>query len=263
MQRADDRSLSLFDGEHLASRRLEQALEALDLAAAAAVAAQPWPRVIGQLAAAVGEGSPGRAELEALLAAHESDWPDWLERLWQRLVGLRLDGRGFPGVLDGQPAAAFLLRGGERDRGIQSLSRHLQRHPTDAVAWRIRAELGDRVAAVRCAWHGGRLLLAVRDLVDLVEVDEQEEVAAWLLPYAWLSRWIDSAELRAALSAEGLLDALPMAIPGDARAVARYMLWAEEHRLAGGGPTTTAVHDRRRMKRISPVAFQRYLATLR
>lgn len=263
----DSRTLSLFEGPHLATFRFEEALARLDLEAALPDAPEAWRAEVAELAAALGGHAPGRAELSRLLAVRgpvrPAAWPDWLETLWQRLVGLRLDGRGIPGVLEGEPAAAFLLRGKEPARAHSSAQHHLARHPADAQAWAVLAELGEEVAAVRCAWHGGGCAHLPAELVERVEEDEHEDLAAWSLALGWLGRWLQTSDLEAALAATGSLGTRPLPIEEDGRAFACYLLWAEQDRLSGGGPNPQVVENRRRLNRISHLSFQRYLRSVR
>ncbi len=255
---SDVPDLPLFSGPHLPRIRFARALERLDLQAALADAPAEWRDAVEALAMAVGSGRPARAELPRLLACRRQGWPDGLERAWQRLVGRSLDAHGIPGSLDGEPAAAFLLRGGERERAERSIRRHLARHPRDAAAWEVLAEFDPLRGAVRCAFHGGQVLDAAGGLLDVIAEDEHERPGPWLLSYAWFARAVDLAEIRRALAAETMLIRPPLPIPGDAHAFAWYLLDAGGRPL--GNDSVGVFEARERLQRISPAAFRRYLA---
>ena len=254
----DDQTLPLFTGAHIPAIRYQLALERLDLAAAAADAPAEWRAAVLEMAATVEGRSPARADLDRLCRCVRAGWPALLERTWQRLVGRCLDGYGIPRTLDGDPAAAYLVRGGERERAAHSLHRHLAHHPRDAAAWALHAQLDPVRGAARCAFHGGPVLDAAGPVLDLVRDDELNPPGPWLLSYAWFARAIDLEEIARALSAEGMRTRPPLLIPGDARAFAWYLL------DAGGRPfgpdSVGVVAARERLQRISPVAFRRYLA---
>ena len=250
--------LPLFAGLHVRAVAFGQALDRLDLEAAVPLAPGGWGEAVAALASAVAGRSPGRADLDCLVAARPPEGaPALIERTWQRLVGRCLDGHGIPGVLDGEPAATFLLRGREPERAEASVRRHLLRHPTDASGWAVLAHFDPVRGAARSAFHGGPLLSAVDDLAEQVDDDELEPVALWVLPYAWLARRLGLDDLRAALEAEGLAASPPLPIPGDPRAFSWYLL------DAGGRPLSAdqvgVPEARRRLKQISPAAFRRYL----
>jgi hypothetical protein len=101
----------------------------------------PFQSSRSYVAAVTGWSSVSRqksaVDLDALVRCRSADWPAVLERTWQRLVGRRLDAHGIPQTLDDQPAAAHLLRGGERERSWKSIGRHLQHHPRDARGWEL------------------------------------------------------------------------------------------------------------------------------
>ena len=124
----DDSNLPLFSGPHLPRFRFEKALDRLDLEAAVEDAPAECRDGVARMAGVLKGKSPARADLDALLRCRQPAWPPILERTWQRLVGRRLDTHGIPGTLDGEPAAAFLLRGGEEARAERSLRRHLAHH---------------------------------------------------------------------------------------------------------------------------------------
>ncbi len=254
----DDQNLLLFTGPHIPAIRYQRALERLDLRAAAADAPADWRMAVLQMAAAVEGTSPARADLEQLRRCARDGWPAVLERTWQRLVGRCLDGYGIPRTLDGEPAAAYLLRAGERERAAHSLQRHHAHHPRDAAAWALKARFEPVRGAARCAFHGGPVLDAAGPALDLVQEDELDPPGPWLLSYAWFGRAIDLDEIAHALTAEGMLRRPPLLIPSDARAFAWYLL------DAGGRPfgpdSVGVVAARERLQRISPVAFRRYLA---
>jgi hypothetical protein len=256
----DDLSdLPLFNGPHIPRVRFERALETLDLRSAVVDAPPEWLDAVAEMAAALEErGTLARVDLDRLLRCRRKGWPDALERTWQKLVGLRLDSHGVPGKMGTELAAEFLLRGGEPDRAHASLRRYLEYHPRDAQAWEALTRFERIPAAVRCAFHGGGLLLdVVGDLVDAVEEDEHAPAGAWLLSYAWFSGGIDMDEVARALAAEDLLGRPPLPVPGDARAFAWYLV------DAGGRPygqdSVGVVEARERLQRISRVAFARYL----
>ncbi len=256
----DDSNLPLFSGPHLPRFRFEKALDRLDLEAAVEDAPAECRDGVARMAGVLKGKSPARADLDALLRCRQPAWPPILERTWQRLVGRRLDTHGIPGTLDGEPAAAFLLRGGEEARAERSLRRHLSHHRRDASAWELMVRFAPVLAAVRCAFHGGAVLDAAGTVLDLIREDEIEPPGLWLLPYAWFTRDVDLGDIRDALEAEGVLTRPPLTIPGDARAFAWYLL------DAGGRPfgrdSVGVVEARERLQRISPVAFRRYLARI-
>ncbi len=251
--------LPLFHGPHIPRIRFEQALDRLDLRAAIATAPQPWQAAVEAMGAVLDQaGSPARIDAEALARCRRDGWPASLERTWQRLMGLSLDGRGVPGTYAGELAAAFLLRAGESDRARTSLQRHLHYHPRDPRGWELLAHFEPVRGAARCGFHGGPLLDAAGDLIDLVREDGLLPVQRWLLPYAWFARHIDLDEIRDALDAEHLLARPPLALPGDARAFAWYLLDAGGRRYVG--ESVGVIEARKRLQRISTAAFQRYLA---
>jgi hypothetical protein len=173
------------------------------------------------------------------------------------LIGRRLDAQGIPGTLAGEPAAGFLLRGGERERALASLRRHLHHHPRGTRAWELFATFEPVRGAARCAFHGGVLLEeAVPHLLDRIAEDEIEQPAPWLLVYSWFTREVELHEIGDALHAERI-SAPPLRLPQEARAFAWYLL------DAGGRPLGAAVgvvEARARLQAISPTAFGRYLA---
>ncbi len=254
----EHQDLPLFTGRHIPAFRYQRALERLDLRAAAADAPAEWRAVVLEMAAAVEGTSLARADLDRLRRCARTGWPAVLERAWQRLVGRSLDGYGIPRTLDGEPAAAYLLRGGEHERAAHSLRRHLAHHPRDAAAWAFQAHFEPVRAAARCAFHGGPVLDAAGPVLDLVREDDISPPGPWLLSYAWFSRAIDLDEIAHALTAEGILTRPPLLIPGDARAFAWYVLDAGGRPF--GGDAVGIVEARERLQRISPAAFRRYLA---
>jgi hypothetical protein len=257
----DAGDFSLFHGPHLPAFRFARALERLDLAAAANDAPEPWKPAVEEMAAVLARaGSVTRLDLEALARCRRRGWPPVIEQAWQRLVGLHLDGHGIPGMYHGELAAAFLGRGGDLDRAHSSIRRHLQHHPRDADGWEILAAYEPLRGAVRSGFHGGPLLDAAGDLIDLVREDELEPVAPWLLSYAWFGRHIALDEIRDALAAEHMLERPPLPVPGDARAFAWYVLDAGGRRYVG--ESVGVIEARQRLQRISPAAFRRYLARM-
>lgn len=255
-----DGTLPLFEGAHIPRFRFQNALERLDLSAAIADAPPAWRDVVGEMAAAIGDGRPTRADLDALLRCRRTAWPTVLERTWQRLVGRRLDAHGIPQRLDGQPAAAYLLRGGERERAWKSIRRHLQHHPRDAQGWELLANFEPILGAARCAFHGGPLLDAAADLIDAVSEDGLKPVEPWLLSYGWFGHRIELNDIAQALEAEHLKDQPQLLVPGDAKAFAWYLLDAGGRPFGAG--SVGVIEARRRLQRISPAAFQRYLARM-
>lgn len=253
----DGATLPLFSGPHLARFRFDHALEALDLHAALADAPAAWREDVALLAGALGDGGPASADLRRLLDCRRDGWAAPIERAWQRLAGRRLDGKGIPGTLAGEPAAAFLLRGGERARALASLDRHLHHHPRDARGWELFAAFDPVRGAARCAFHGGAVLeAAVPHLLDLLADDEIEPPGPWLLVYAWFTREIELDDIAAALAAERIA-APPLRLPHEARAFAWYLLDAGGRPL---GAEVGIVEARARLQQISAAAFRRYLA---
>ena len=118
--------LPLFHGPHIPRIRFEQALDCLDLRAAVEAAPEPWQAAVETLAVVLEQaGTPARTDIEALARCRCDGWPASLQQTWERLMGLRLDGRGVPGTYGGELAATFLLRAGKIARARDSLSRHL------------------------------------------------------------------------------------------------------------------------------------------
>jgi hypothetical protein len=254
----DDPELPLFTGPHVPRIRFERAIERLDFRAAARDAPEEWRSAVEEFAAAADrEGAGKTPELELLLGLRRDGWPVVLERAWQRVAGRCLDRRGIPGVLGGEPAAAYLLRGGERERARKSIHRHLEYHPRDPRAWAVLAEFEPLRGAARCGFHGGPLLDGAGDLIDMVREDELEPVARWLLPYAWFSGGVTLDEIARALAAEGAFERPPLPIPADARVFAWYLLDAGGRPL--GSNSVGVVEARKRLQRISRAAFRRYL----
>jgi hypothetical protein len=251
-----DPGLPLFYGPHVPRIRFEQALDRLDLGVASRDVPAEWRGALEAMTAAA--ALRGRPRIAALAGVARAGWPASLERTWQRLMGRALDGTGIPATHDGEPAAAFLLRGGERDRAERSLQHHLERHPRDPCAWELWAHFDPVLGAVRCGFHGGPLLDAAGELIDVAREDEVEPVARWLLCYAWFARRIDLDDVRRALDAERMLVSPPLAVPNDARAFAWYMLDAGGRRYVG--QSVGVIEARARLQRISAAAFRRYLA---
>jgi hypothetical protein len=254
----EDSNLPLFDGPHIPDIRFRNALARLDLHAAIADCPEEWRDALREMAEAWSpEAKPGRADQERLLHCRRSGWPDVFERTWQRLVGRCLDSHGIPGVLDGTPAAAFLLRAGESERARRSLDRHLAAHPHDWRAWAVLVHFDPVRGAVRCAFHGGPVLEAAGDLIDMVLEDEFDPVGPWLLSYGWFTGQVFLDEITHALAAEGTLARPPLPLPNDARAFAWYLLDARGRPI--GRDSVGVVEARRRLQAISPAAFRRYL----
>ena len=257
---ADDDDLPLFSGPHIPMVRFRNALERLDMRAACADAPAQWQEHIARMADVLEvRGGIARAPLEGLLACRCAGWPPELDRAWQRLVGRRLNAGPVPGTVNGELAAAFLLRGGERDRARASLERHLSHKPRDWHGWQLLAHFEPVRAAARCAFHGGPVLESlVGDLLDRMSDDEVEPPASWLLSYAWFADAVTLAEIESALAAEHMLADLPLPVGGDGRAFAWYLL------DAGGRPFSPAsvgvIEARQRLSAISRSAFRRYLA---
>jgi hypothetical protein len=254
----DCSDLPLFHGPHIRQIRFERALECLDLRTAAEAAPEEWKAAVEEMAVVLEHaGSPVRAKVEDLVRCRREAWPRAVERVWQRLIGLNLDGRGIPGTYGGEVAAAFLLRAGETKRAHRSLRRHLHHHPRDVRGWELLASFEPVRAAARCGFHGGPLLDTAGELIDLVCEDGLQPVEHWLLSYAWLTRQLRLDEIRDALDAEHMLAVAPFAVPGDARAFAWYLLDAGGQRYVG--PSVGVIEARQRLQRISEVAFRRYL----
>jgi hypothetical protein len=253
----DSGDLPLFSGGHIPRIRFERALERLDFEAALLDAAAEWRDAVAVMRDAVGASGIAGADLAALRRVHAAGWPAPLERAWLRVVGRHLDAHGVPGVLDGELAAAFLLRAGERERAESSVRRHLSYHPCDARGWRILAEFEPLRAAARCAFHGGPVLDVAGELLDAISEDEVSPVGDWLLAYAWFARAVGLDDLAAALWAEGILAAPPMPMPGDGRAFTWFLLDAGGRPLGPGSKGVVAARER--LQRVSPVAYKRYL----
>jgi len=261
MDSGDSGDLPLFHGPHIPQIRFERALERLDLRAAAIDAPEPWNVAVAEMAAVLERAGGGaRLDVEDLTRCRRDGWPAAVERTWQRLMGRALDGRGVPGTHAGELAAAFLLRGGERERARTSLLRHLRYHPRDVRAWELFTAFDPVRAAARCGFHGGPLCEAAGDLIDLVREDGLRPVERWLLSYAWFGGHVDLDEIRHALAAERMLPRPPLAVPGDARAFAWYLLDAGGQRYVG--QSVGVIEARRRLQSISDAAFRRYLARL-
>lgn len=254
----DTDTLDLFSGPHVPRVRFERALKVLDFQRAVADAPPEWRDAVQALADAWGHERTPDA-LEALVRARREGWADAVEEAWQQAVGICLDQTGIPRVLNGEPAAAYLLRGGAEDRARTSIRRHLRAHPRDEKGWRIQARFEPVLAAVRCAFHGGPLLPGAEFAVDLVEEDDQTPVRQWLLSYGWFLGAIGLTDFEEALEVEGLLKGSPLPIAGDGRAFAFYLLAAERIRRGLIVPDRNTVDNRRLMRQISPAAFRRYL----
>jgi len=259
---ADDSDLPLFSGPHIPIVRFRNALDALDIRAACADAPARWRGSVVRIADLLEKrGGIARAPLDGLLAAHRDDWPPELERAWQRIVGRRLDTKPAPGTANGELAAAFLLRGGERDRGIASLQRHLAHKPRDWEGWQMLAQFEPVRGTARCGFHGGPVdETPVGALLDAIADDELAPAQPWLVSYAWFADTIALSEIHDALAAEDMLEHPPLPVQGDGRAFAWYLL------DAGGRPfsprSVGVVEARQRLSAISRAAFQRYLSRL-
>ncbi|MBN1334396.1 MAG: tetratricopeptide repeat protein [Deltaproteobacteria bacterium] len=252
----------LFSGPHVPETRCRDALDRLDIPAALADAPEAWHAPLAALGGALGSRGSGPHAVERLVACHGSGWPPEVERAWQRLVGRSLDHPSKPRSWDGDPAAAFLLRGGETDAARASLDQHLRVHPADASAWHVMARIVPLPAAARCAFHGGPVLPPLDDLVDLPEEDAVAPISRWMISYAFIADLVPRTVLEDALRAEDRFDAVPLAMPGDATAFAWYLV-AEEKRRAtpmpgGVGPMVA----RRALQQISAPTFRRYLGRL-
>jgi len=255
---AEDSQLPLFHGPHVPDIRFRNALARLDFHAALADCPEQWRDALRDMAEAWSpEGKPGRPDQERLLRARQSGWPDIFERTWQRLVGRCLDSHGIPGVLDGMPAAVFLLRAGERERARRSLDRHLASHPHDWRAWATLIHFEPVRGAVRCGFHDGPVLEKAGDLIDMVQEDELDPVGPWLLSYGWFTGQVSLDEISSALAAEGTFARPPLPLRNDARAFAWYLLDARGRPF---GPKSVGVIEARvRLQAISPPSFLRYL----
>lgn len=251
--------LPLFSGLHIARDRFRDALDRLDLKAALADAPAECESAVRALAGAVRNPARlTRSDLQRLASCEREGWPPLVERAWQRLVGRCLDRPDRPQTLEGQPAGAFFLRGGEPERAGASLQRHLAHQPRDSRAWAVYAGIDPIRAAVRSAFHGGPVLSAADPIAELVEEDALEPVGPWLLSYAWFADRIPLDEIRRALEAEEIRADPPLPIPNDARAFAWYLLDAGGRIFALR--SVGVIEARARLQRISPVAFRRYLA---
>lgn len=237
--------LPLFSGAHVPAVRFARALDELRLMDAMEDCPPPWREALGAMIEAT--ELAGRHDLDRLLAARLPGWPEELERAWQRLVGRRLDGRGIPSVHAGEPAAAYLFRGGETQRGLKSLMRHLDRHPADVVAWALAVPFVGALAVARLAWHGGAILPEAGRWVEAIEEDEQPDPAAWMLAYAWFAGDLGLADLEPATR----LMPRPLLLPGDGRAFTWHLVDLQAER--------DPMQVRRRLKQISPAGLRRYL----
>ena len=126
------------------------------------------------------------------------------------------------------------------------------------AGWELLVSFEPVRAAARCGFHGGPLLDAAGELIDLVSEDGLQPVERWLLNYAWFARQVHLDEIRDALDAEHMLAVAPLAVPRDARAFAWYLLDAGGQRYVGR--SVGVIEARQRLQRISEVAFRRYLA---
>ncbi len=251
--------LPLFSGPHVPRVRYERALDRLDLDAALADCAPELTPLLTALADATRNRTPARFDLDSLLATQCADWPDEVERVWQRLVGLRLDAKRPPGTLYGEPAAAFLQRGGDAVRARASLTRHLGAQPADALAWALAVDSEGARAQVREAFHGGPITRVPRVIVDAAEVDGNALNGGWVLAYAWLTRLVNTGEIAAALDAAGKRLSRPLPLQGDGTAFAFYIVETEQLRDQDVNLGPALVDGRSRLQRISPAAFARFL----
>ena len=248
--------LDLFLGPHVPQVRFEGALDRLDLDGALPCAPEEWREATAAFAAAA-RIPARRPRMAALGAARVHGWPAALERAWQRLVGRALDRRPTPETWQGEPAGAYLLRGGEEDAATLSLHAYLAAHPSDAVAWATLSALDPFPAAVRAAFHGGPTSPVLEPACDAMEEDGIPPSRGWTLVYALLTRLIGDPVVEAALAAEALDGTRPLPVRGDGLAFAIYLLEAEQVRRTGElGPDEIRV--RRALQGIHPGAFQRY-----
>jgi len=253
----------LFSGPHVPEIRCHAALGRLDLSTALDDAPEAWREPLSAMNAALACRGPHLGAVARLVACHGPAWPAEVEQTWQRLVGRCLDHSSQPRSLDGEPAAAFLLRGGEKDAAHESVKRHLDSHPADASAWRVLAQIVPLPAAARCAFHGGPVLPPLDDLLDLAEEDAVTPMPRWMLSYAFIADLVPRTVLEAALCAEGRFDATPLPMPGDATAFAWYLVAEEERRASPMPGDVSPVAARRALQRISAPTFRRYLGRLR
>jgi len=253
---SSETDLPLFDGPHVPRVRFRNAMARLDLWGALADCPTRWRGVLQAMARAWAPRDGGACDREALIDCRRADWPEEIEQAWQLAVGRSLDSEKIPAVAGGEPAAAFLLRAGEREEARVSLERHLAARPRDWSGWALMAELKPIRGAARCGFHGGPVLEAAGDIVDLVEDDGLEPVAEWILPYAWFVGALSMVEIQKAVSAEVGVDP-PAVTIGDARAFAWYLCAATVPSFAG--ESLPVLRARQRLKSISPVAFQRSL----
>ena len=246
--------LALFQGTPDTRSRLERALAALNLQAALADAPPDWLRPLKDMAWALEGHSPGSVDPERLAHIHQPGWPAPLEHTWQRLMGRALDGHGIPGVFHGEPAAAFLLRGGEEVRAEASIRRHLFHHPRDTHAWCVLAHFEPAWGAARCAWHGGPLLDGAARAAAAVRADGLSPPGDWLLVYAWFIGDLSMEQVRETLACEGSDEQARLPLAGQGRTFTTYVVQAEALRAAGGDPSSLL----EALERISPPAARRY-----
>jgi hypothetical protein len=254
--------LNLFHGRHIAEQRCQEALDRLDFTAALSDAPADWEPALSAIHAAVASRAARPKDAQKLLSCHDPSWPVWIERAWQRLMGRALDSGRNGETASGEPAAAYLLRGGEVEAAEISVGRFLSRHPCHAVGWRILARIRPMPASARLAFHGGEVLPPLSDLAELAEEDEMLPVPRWLLSYAFIAERLARSELEDALRAEGLFDQPPLPIPGDAVAFAWYLVAEEQTRTSPMPGGISPVAARRALKRISPLVFRRFIAHL-
>jgi hypothetical protein len=134
----------------------------------------------------------------------------------------------------------------------------LSAQPADVAGWTLGLRFFPRRAAGHFAFHADTFPPAADDLIDLMESDDLDPSPRWVLPYAWLARWVGTHDLALALRAAGMSRPLPLV--GDGRAFAWYIVEAQEIADSGLALSGDAVEARRRLRLIHPPAFSRYLA---
>lgn len=252
--------LELFQGDHLAATRFGRALAVGDLDAATHDAPPDLQSAVGQLAQAASHKKPA-ARLQALQALTPQGWPDPLRRAWHLLMGLTLVAqKPQPPLAQLHAARQFLAAALPADAHRAVLSQ-LELTPTCAEAWQFAVQWEGKRAAARCAFHGGPALPELSAWLEAAQEDELSDDPAWALVYAVLLGHLAAAELADGLVAHtaGAQSQLPEV--GDSRAFGECLVAAERARLSGDAQLRADA--RRQMRRIAPLAFERYMRRLR
>ncbi len=254
--------LNLFHGDHLASTRFAKALAAGDLGAAFDDAPPELQAEVGQLALAASQKKPA-ARLDALRALEPSDWPVQLRSAWHVLMARTLLAQRPRPPLVHLHAARQFLAADLPAEAHQAVLSQLACAPANALAWQFAVAWEGKRAAARCAFHGGPGLPEVAVWMAAAEEDELGDDPAWALVYAVLLGHLAAEELDWALAAHaaGALPQLPEV--GDPRAFGDCLVAAERARLAGDVDVQLRADARRQMRRIAPLAFERYMRRLR